>query len=408
MYVDTHEYNCIVFTNGRREAENTVWGLKTIEGIHKTRKDILAHHSSVGKEFRKDAENMVKDPSLKCTAVSTSTLELGIDIGDLDRVVQIGAPNSVSSFAQKFGRSGRRNGHPVMVIHATTKSSPSLPDIEVDLVRAVAEALLLLEDRWVEPLFCSRMPFSLLFQQTVSYVRSRVSVGYEELENDVLTAYPFRLISDEDYKVFLDYLVVCQVLDYHKPYRRYCLGSIGDRLSRHFDFGSNFVTIKEMDVYNDAKLVGSIQTAQGVGGHIRLSGHSWEVVSVDDKCNRLYVRPSESPSESYWRSGSADVHSRILDKMYRVLCSDEKYLFLDETAEEELEKSRLSFRSLGLEKRLAYVNGLWRLYPWLGTVHFDTLFRILLKLGIADSCSPPYSIVIREDFMDLDEIRSRV
>ena len=408
LYIDTHDYNCIVFANGRKDVENTVSGLKLMEKVKRTNKFILAHHSSVGKEFREYAEQLIKDPELKCTAVSTSTLELGIDIGDLERVVQINAPHSVSSFVQKFGRSGRRNGHPVMIIHSNTSVIPSLPGIEVDLVKSIAEALLYLEDEWVEPVNYSYMPFSLLFQQTVSYVKSRVTATIKELTGDVLSMYPFKYISSTDYKSFLDYLVVCQILDFHIHYHTYCLGSMGDKVSRHFDFSSNFITIKEMDVYQDSKLIGTVQSAQGPGGLIQLAGQSWQVISVDEKMNRIYVRPSEHTTESYWKSGYADVNTRILQKMLEVLSSTEQYPFLNDTAISALAYSRQRFNELYLRDRLTYVDGLWRLYPWLGTIHFDTLYRILIELGIANSCNPPYSITIRENYRDLNEIRRLV
>ena len=343
IYNDSQNYNCIVFANGRTAVENTVSNLKLIGESKGQRKDVFAHHSSVGKEFKKYAEEMIKNPQFKCTVVATSTLELGIDVGDLDRIVQINSPNSVSSFVQKMGRSGRRTGKPIMIIHTNDDTGSKLSEIKMDLIKAIAETLLL-QEGWVEPVHHSLMPFSLLFQQTVTYVKSRVSTTKQELCSDVLSLYPFRQITREDYDVFLQYLVTCNILDYNTYYATYSLAGVGDRLTRHFDFGSNFITIKEMDVYHDEKLIGTIQSAQGVDGLIQLSGHAWKITSVDDKLHRYYVVPSQTNTETFWKSGMSDTHTRLMKTMYRVLLSNEVYDFLDENAVSALAESRELFK----------------------------------------------------------------
>lgn len=403
IYRDSQYFNCIIFANGRTAVENTVTNLKLIGNSRGENKIILAHHSSVGKEFKKYAEEMIKNPQFKCTVVATSTLELGIDVGDLDRTVQINSPNSISSFVQKMGRSGRRTGLPIMVIHTNDDGTTKLNDIKIDLIKAIAETLLLKEG-WIEPIRHSLMPFSLLFQQTVTYVKSRVTSTIQELYSDVLSLYPFRMISKNDYVIFLEYLVTCNILDYNSYYATYSLASAGDRLSHHFDFRSNFITIKEMDVYHDEQLIGTIQSAQGVDGLIQLSGYAWKITSVDEKLNRFYVTPSQTNTETFWKSGTSDIHTRLMQTMYHVLTSDEIYEFLDEEAVTALKNSRDLFDQLSLKNKIVDYNGTLRLFPWLGTIQFDTVFRILHQLGIADSAKPPFSIIIKEKYRSLSEI----
>lgn len=204
IFKETNDYDCLIFANSRSNVERIATSLKMINEKVNSSKFILVHHSSVSRDYRKYAEELMKSHDRKCTAIATSTLELGIDIGDLERVIQIGTPHTVSSFVQRFGRSGRRNGHPVMICICNSLSSHSrLCGEDIDLVKMIAESELFFKDKWVEPVNYSKKPYSLLFQQTVSYVKSKIIASYNDLVQDVLSLYPFRLITMNDYSLLL-------------------------------------------------------------------------------------------------------------------------------------------------------------------------------------------------------------
>ena len=406
LFDSTDAYNCLVFTNNRTSVETTVANLKTIGRERHSKKDILAHHSSISKEYRTLAEERMKDSSRKCTAVATSTLELGIDVGDLDRVVHINAPLNVSSFIQKFGRSGRRNGHPVMVCFCNDKGKSKLPEeLKMDLVKVIAEAELYLKEHWVEPLTSSSLPYSLLFQQTVSYVRSRVTATREQLESDILALYPFRHITTQDYARILDYMIECKVLDYNGYHHTYCLDSVGEMISRESEFGSNFSSMREFEVFYNRQRIGTVQSIPSVGEIIQLAGGSWEVVSIDSKYSRILVKDSTKITETFWKSGGSDVQTRLMRSMYGCLMSDERYPYLDERAASVLDTTRKAFREQELDRILVQHDGALHLFPWLGTVQFDTLFRILEKADVADVSQPPYSMIVKEG-TTLDKINN--
>ena len=408
IYDETYHYNCLVFANNRTSVENTVVGLKKIDYISGTHKEIWAHHSSISKGYREEAEEHLKDPYFKCTAIATSTLELGIDIGDLDRVVHINAPYTVSSMVQKFGRSGRRSGRPVMICICNNMYPSKLIGIETDLIKTIAESELFFKDHWIEPVRYSHLPYSLLFQQTLNYIRYHITATQRELYDDILDLYPFRNITKQDYQILLDHLCSIDILDYNSDCNSYILGSSGDYISRRFDFGTNFKTIKEFKVLFGKQLVGTIQSLPDVGNLIQLAGNSWEVTSINQKMNEVLVIPSSSQTETFWKSGTSDIHTKIYQKMYECLCSDHEYEYLDESALDCLKQSRLSFNEKGLRSKLVLYGDCLRLFPWIGTVQFDTLYRILDKLGIANTCQPPYSISIKEEFNNLDDIREAV
>ena len=408
LYNDTFDYNCLVFANNRTTVENTVTGLEMIDRRKGTKKEVWAHHSSVSKEYREMAEEHLKDPGFKCTAIATSTLELGVDIGNLDRVVQINAPYSVSSLVQKFGRSGRRDGHPVMICHCNNMRPSELKGIATDLIKCIAESLLFLEDHWIEPVEYSKIPYSLLFQQTLAYVSSRITATRKELSDDVLSMYPFRNITERDYQMLLDHMCSSDILDFSHDGRSYVIGSSGDKMVRQSDFCTNFKTVKAYEVYYNGKSVGSVQSMPAKDQLIQLAGRSWKVESVNRKLQEIKVVPASTPTETFWKSGVSDTHTEVMERMYGCLCSDEVYPFLNQEAKDVLQNSRISFRKNGLHNKLTVYNGALCLFPWLGTVQTDTLFRILDCMGLADSCHPPFFIIIKGEYGDMDVIRSKV
>jgi len=95
----------LVFVNTRRMAERAARHLGELLG----KEHVAAHHGSLAKELRLDAEQKLKRGDLK-VLVATASLELGIDIGDVDLVCQIGSPRSIAAFLQRVGRSGHHVG----------------------------------------------------------------------------------------------------------------------------------------------------------------------------------------------------------------------------------------------------------------------------------------------------------
>ena len=162
----------LVFVNSRSVAENMV---KLLSGRVR---NLHVHHSSLSPATRRSAEEAFSSGDGACI-ICTSTLELGIDIGDLDIVVQIGPPDSVSSFLQRMGRSGRR-GRPANIAWVLRDPCELLCSI------AVIECAM---NREVEDLLPQKRPYNVLLQQVFLYLHTHPRVSRRKVRSDMLS-YP--------------------------------------------------------------------------------------------------------------------------------------------------------------------------------------------------------------------------
>ena len=165
--------NNLAFANSRNHVEKyTDLLIKISEREHRPN-EFWAHHGNLSKELRQEAEVALKDKSRPATAICTSTLELGIDIGAVKSIAQIGTPNSVASLRQRLGRSGRRGDAAILRVYIREReihSGSSLEDcLRFELVQTIAMVSLLLGG-WCEPPDASRLHLSTLVQQILSLI----------------------------------------------------------------------------------------------------------------------------------------------------------------------------------------------------------------------------------------------
>ncbi|HLT43712.1 MAG TPA: helicase-related protein, partial [Luteimonas sp.] len=181
--VEAHR-TTLVFVNTRRMAERTARHLAERLGNDA----VAAHHGSLSKELRLDAEQRLKAGQLK-VLVATASLELGIDIGDVDLVVQLGSPRAIAAFLQRVGRSGHFVGG--------TPKGRLFPTSREDLVECAA-LLDCVRRGELDALVMPVAPLDVLAQQIVAEVAAR------EWDEDALydwmrRAWPYRGLSRKDY-----------------------------------------------------------------------------------------------------------------------------------------------------------------------------------------------------------------
>lgn len=382
IYETTKNKKAIVFSNSREETEYICATLREIAEYRHEPDVFLIHHGFLSSSIREEAELKMKDDDIKAVACATVTLELGIDIGRLERVVQQGAPNTVSSFLQRLGRSGRRGAPPEMMMvfrEETALPNTPLPQlIPWELLQAIAIVQLYIEERFIEPPSIRNCPFSLLFQQTLSIVSSSGAITARELAERVLTLPPFARIEEQDYKTLLVSMVNNDWLEMTDE-RELIVGLRGERLTNSFKFYAVFKDTEDYTVRCESDEIGVITTPPPVGDRFALAGRVWEVEELDLPRHLIYVKRVSGKMEISWPGDYGEIHTRILERMLQVLREDTEYPYLREGALKRLRVARALARNTGITTNTILPLGgyTWVLFPWLGTRSFRTLRRYL-------------------------------
>ncbi len=397
LYDAVKDKKSLVFSNSREETEYVTATLRQIARNRREKDVFLIHHGNLSASLREDAERKMKDE--ECTnavTCATVTMELGIDIGRLERVAQVGAPSSVSSFLQRLGRSGRRDLPPEMVmVYREESPLPNTPLPQLipwELLRGIAIVQLYIERRFIEPPRKKRLPFSLLFHQTLSVLASSGELTAKQLAERVLSLPPFSEVGREDYRTLLVSMIQNEYIEMTEE-RGLIVGLRGERMIGSFKFYAVFKDSEDFTVRADSDEIGTITTPPPVGDRFALAGRVWEVLEIDLARHLLFVKAVEGKMEISWPGDSGEIHTAILERMRHVLLEDTDYAYLTPNAKERLAAARrLAQRAELREKLLVSLGGSsYALFPWLGTRAFRTLRRYLAsmssRLGICDLSS---------------------
>ncbi len=384
VYSCTKNKKCIIFSNSREETEYVTATLRQIADKRGEPDVFMIHHGNLSASIREEAELKMKDDELKTVTCATVTLELGIDIGKLERVVQMGSPNTVSSMLQRLGRSGRRGNPPeLMMVFREENPLPNTPLPQLipwELLKAIAIVQLYLEERFIEPPYTKKMPLSLLFQQTLSVLLSSGELSPRQLAQRVLTLPPFYEVPAEDYKALLQSMVKDDYLELTEE-KGLIVGLKGERLSSSFKFYAVFKDSEDFNVRSGSDEIGTITSPPPVGDRFALAGKVWQVDELDIKRKLIYVHQVKGKMEIAWPGEYGEVHTRILEKMKEILLSDCDYPYLKPNAKKRLEVARSVARHTGmLERSIVSLGGYtYCFFPWLGTKSFRTLRKYLVK-----------------------------
>jgi ATP-dependent Lhr-like helicase len=303
----------------------------------------LVHHGSLSAEIREDTEQTMKGGALATTFCS-STLEMGIDIGSVRAVGQIGAPYSVASFAQRMGRSGRRDGEPrIMRMYVQCEepdAKSSLFDrLHLELIRGIALTELMLSG-WVEPASPPVCDLSTLTQQIISVIAEIGGIRALELYHRLCVAGAFRDVEKPLFVRLLRNLAARDVIEQVPGQHDLILGLVGERLRKEKGFYAVFPTPEEFTVLNDAQVIGTIQTAYDEGEHLLLAGRRWQVLQLDRERREIHVAPAKGKKLPLFGGKGGDVHPRVRQMMMQVLSSADAYGYLDSNAKALLGEAR--------------------------------------------------------------------
>ena len=389
-YIFEHTWGkkCLVFVNSREECEMVTTTLRHYCELNHEPDRFLVHHGNLSASYRETAEGIMKDDSQYMTTVTTATLELGIDIGRLERAFQIDAPWTVSSFLQRMGRTGRRELPPEMwfvIREDEPEVRAMLPTtIPWKLLQGIALVQLYLEERWVEPPRLDRLPFSLLYHQTMSTLASCGELSPRALADRVLRLHYFHRITQEDYRVLLRHLIATDHIQQTEQ-GGLIVGLAGERVINSFKFYGVFQESEEYTVRSESQELGTVVSPPPVGEKLAIAGHVWQVLDVDHKRRLIYCQQVKGSVPAYFGQCPGDLHTKILTRMRRVLQEDRQYPYLMKNAVARLEQARFTAAHSGAaDKTLINLGGnMWCLLPWVGTYTFLTMERFL-KIRCAD------------------------
>lgn len=403
IFEHTRGKKCLVFVNSREECEAVTTTLRQYcEARHEPDR-FLIHHGNLSASYRETAEAVMKDDGQFQTTVTTATLELGIDIGRLERAFQIDAPFTVSSFLQRMGRTGRRDLPPEMwfvMREEQPEARAMLPTtVPWKLLQGIALVQLYLEERWVEPPKLDRLPFSLLYHQTMSTLASCGELSPAALAARVLPLSYFHRITQEDYRLLLRHLIEIDHIQRTEE-GGLIVGLAGERIVNSFKFYAVFQENEEYTVRCGSQEIGTIVKPPPAGEKIALAGHVWVVEEVDHKRHLIYCEQVKGKVPAYFGECPGDIHTKVLERMRRVLQEDRLYPYLMKNAVARLEQARRTALNSGVARDpLICLGGdMWCLFPWLGTYAFLALERFLKlrcgeQLGLSGlDSSRPYFI----------------
>ncbi|ACK86171.1 DEAD/DEAH box helicase [Methylorubrum extorquens] len=384
--------NNLVFGGSRRLVEFLADGLRRRSERLEVPNEFFPHHGNLSKELREELEARLKDASLPTTAVCTSTLELGIDIGSVRSVAQVGAPRSLASLRQRLGRTGRRQGVPAILRiyvreEELDRRSSILDELRQDTVRAVA-AIRLLAARFVEPPPASDAALATaLLHQTLSVIAQRGGARADSIYRLLCGPGVFASVTPGDFAELLRGLARAETaLIEQAPDGTLLLGERGERLVHSREFYALFDSGAEWRLVTGTRALGTIPLSNAIskGNLVLFAGRRWLVEEVDERAHVLQVSPHRGGViPRFERLFAEPAHDRLLAEMRRVFEDDDLPVYLDERARTFLAEGRAAYRRLGLERsRMVHTGRDLHLFAWRGSDACAMLAVILSMLGL--------------------------
>lgn len=397
LYIETKDNKVLIFPNSRGSAEEVAVKLKKISAIVKGHTNYFSHHSSVDRDVREYIEFFAKNNQKDNFCIScTSTLELGIDIGSVDEVIQIDATYSIASLIQRIGRSGRKDGDSSnLFLYATNRWS---------LLQSIA-CWLLYKEGFIEPPEKNEKPYDILIHQALSITKGHSGIPLKELEKQLAENSAFKLIERIEIEELLLHLIEIDFLE--KLQHEVIIGVEGEKIVNSREFYSVFKTEDNFKVINAGNTIGEIPFSPQIieDENILLSAKIWKIMFVDHKAKKIEVIPAKDGKKPMFFGESAAVHQKIKEKMFEILYSTNQFDFLDQPSFDEIEMMRSDFAVFNIidiqaERPLLATEKYLRLFTFTGT-RINRTIQLLLNVAgiknILDDSASAFDIEATED-----------
>jgi len=379
--------NNLIFCNARQSVEKYSDLLRRLSIDKNVPNEFFPHHGNLSKELREDLETRLKEARSPINAIATTTLELGIDIGSVKSIAQIGPPFSVSSMRQRLGRSGRR-GEPAILrsynqeAELVSTSSPQ-EALRMNLFQTIAMVNLLVR-KWYEPPSDRSLHLSTLIQQILSSLAQHGGAKVNELFIALCGSGPFFSVSPPMFADLLRSMGKHDLLTQSHD-GTLILGLTGERLVNHYEFYTAFTSPLEYRISDESKDLGTMPLESPIipGQYLIFAGRRWEVLSVDDRQKLILVRSAAGGRLPMFGGTPGTLHGEIRKEMFRLYTAESVPGFLDTRARAFFKEGQESFRRFRLHEGSVLVHGAdTLLFLWEGDVIVHTVAIELARKGV--------------------------
>lgn len=378
----------LIFPNSRSEVEFYSDYLRRACERSAVPNEFWPHHGNLSKEIREEAELALKQTDRPVTAICTSTLELGIDIGPVKSVVQVGPPPSVASLRQRLGRSGRRKGEPMVLrsycIEDQLTAKSGISDrLRTGLVTTIA-MIRLLTQGWCEPVSTTKIHASTLVQQTLSLLAQYGGLNAQSLWMLLCESGPFSAVTKSQFASLLRRLGEKEIV-FQDSTGLILLAPDGERITQHYSFYAAFSSEEEYRIVAGSRTLGSMPITRPLtaGSFLIFAGRRWQVLSVAQEELVIMVQPASGGAvPGFDGAMGAVIHDRVRQEMREVLRTNESVPFLDAAAQQLLQEARMTYDRLNLDDNWIVQSGVeTQVFLWRGDCVHDTLLFMLSGRG---------------------------
>ena len=300
----------LVFPNTRQKVEMIAANLKKKSQKEKKYISYFSHHASVSKNIRTMVENFAKESNKNLfTICCTSTLELGIDIGAVDSIVQYNAPHSVSSLAQRLGRSGRRTG--INNLHF-------ISDEKWDLLQGLS-AISIYKKGKVDKIDVVKKPYDVMAHQILSLIVEKSEINLSEFKKIIQKYQTWKNIEYEEFSNICNHLLkekYIEILD-----NSIIAGVNLEKLLKKAEFYTQFKVEEMYSVYNNQSKIGELplDIRLNVNDNIYLAAGIWKIKKVEEEIKKIFVEKAKDGKPPMFLGEVGEITDELRKEMKKIL-----------------------------------------------------------------------------------------
>lgn len=404
----------IVFGGSRRNSEAIATAINQLNLNHKRKVpvNVRTHHSAVSKFYREYAESHIKikndlEGSID-SIISTSTLELGIDIGELDQIIQLDSLSSSSAFLQRVGRTGRRENKPQFFRGLCTKKDDFI--ILTSVVSLGRKGI-------SEKIQLPQKAFHIMAHQLVCLCLQHYGINPNSAWEVLHNISCFSQIKENEFHNLIDFMLKEEYL--RKVDGELVIGETGEKSFLSSNWRNLFAVFESgpvYEVYEGKKHIGTLDSAfvevLDAPFHFVLGGIEWEAYNIKTESRIVFVKKSFTGDAPKWVTfNGLDVPFETAKEAGKLLFSDSPISFLSDEATEVFsdEREKLMY--------LAWTNEKWvielfskKVFIWTfaGDRINRTLSNLITSLGIGKASSSYENITIKNTDISKDEMQERI